>query len=78
MLEEERYPSRSELVEALPFKFITPEACAKAALRGVERNRALIVVTPHANLIWRAWRLAPAAVLGVANLMVRRIDRVRR
>jgi len=77
VLEEERYPSRDELVATLPFQFITPEACARAALRGVERNRALIVVTPHANLIWRAWRLAPSAVLGIAGLMTRRLDRVR-
>ena len=78
VLEEERYPSRDELITMLPFKFITPEACALAALRGVERNRGLIVVTPHAKLFWRAWRLAPSAVLAASGIMVRRIDRARR
>jgi NAD(P)-dependent dehydrogenase (short-subunit alcohol dehydrogenase family) len=78
VLEEERYPGRDELVAMLPFKFITPEACAAAALRGVERNRALIVVTPHANLIWRAWRFAPSAVLAASTLMARRVDRLKR
>lgn len=78
VLEEERYPNRDELVKMLPFKFITPEACAAAALRGVERNRGLIVVTPHAKLLWRVWRFAPSAVLAAGGIMVRRIDRVRR
>lgn len=78
VLEEERFPDRDELIAMLPFKFITPEACALAALRGVERNRGLIVVTPHAKFFWRAWRLAPSAVLAAGGFMVRRIDRARR
>jgi len=78
VLEEESYLKRDDLVAMLPFKFITPEACATAALRGVERNKALIVVTPHANLLWRAWRLAPSAVLAASTLAARRIDRLKR
>ena len=44
--------------QALRFS-ISPEACAKAALRGVAANRARIVVSGHARLLWWAYRLSP-------------------
>jgi NAD(P)-dependent dehydrogenase (short-subunit alcohol dehydrogenase family) len=35
------------------------ERCARAVLRGVERNRGLIVVTPFAHFFWRIQRFVP-------------------
>lgn len=48
-----------------------PEKVAKAVLRGVERNRALIVVPMSARLVWRAARLSPAGLVRVVGRGVR-------
>jgi NAD(P)-dependent dehydrogenase (short-subunit alcohol dehydrogenase family) len=42
---------------------ITPEECARDILRGVERNRALIVVTWFANCLWTLYRISPGLVM---------------
>lgn len=54
---------------------ITPDECAKRILRGVERNRAIIPVTPMAWILWILMRISPNLVIG---LMRRRLRRARR
>jgi len=54
---------------------ISPEECAAAILRGVERNRALIVITPAAKILWSFQRISPALVRW---FMQRRLRRFRR
>ncbi len=48
------------------------EAAVREMLRGVERNRALIVVTPHAKVLWRLYRLFPLTVSRFASGGLRR------
>ncbi len=42
---------------------MTPEICAKKILRGVEKNRAVILIGLHARLMWWLYRLAPRPFL---------------
>jgi NAD(P)-dependent dehydrogenase (short-subunit alcohol dehydrogenase family) len=54
---------------------ISAEECAAAILRGVERNRAVIVVTRSAKILWFAQRISPALV---RRFMERRLRRFRK
>ncbi len=55
---------REKLIDRLPEKAgVTPEECAIEILRGVERNKAFIVVTRFAKIMWLIHRLSP-------NLMI--------
>jgi NAD(P)-dependent dehydrogenase (short-subunit alcohol dehydrogenase family) len=50
---------------------ITPEECARVILRGVERNKAFIVVTLFAKIIWRMHRMFPNYVIWLMKLNYR-------
>jgi short-subunit dehydrogenase len=54
-----------EATLALWPKGIPPERCAEIILRGVERNKATIVVTRLAKLLWAVHRLSPTAMIWV-------------
>jgi short-subunit dehydrogenase len=47
------------LRRAVPLKPTTPEACARATLRGVARNRAIIPVGYYVWLDWLGTRICP-------------------
>ncbi|GAA2884239.1 SDR family oxidoreductase [Streptosporangium fragile] len=49
------------------------DALADDILRGLARNRALIVAPASGRLAWRGARLSPAAAVRVASLAVRRL-----
>ena len=49
---------------------------ARRALRGVDRNRALVVAPPSAAALWYLHRISPALSQGVLRLLARRVDRV--
>lgn len=51
---------RQALLKSIPLKLHPPEACARATLRGVERNQAIIVVTTFAKIGSLLYRLSPA------------------
>ncbi len=44
-------------------KALSPAACAQVILRGVEKNRAIIVITPLARFIWFLTRLSPGLAM---------------
>ncbi len=52
---------REKFLELVP-DAIPVDKCVHEILRGVERNKAIILVTPFAKLIWRLHRLSPAMV----------------
>jgi NAD(P)-dependent dehydrogenase (short-subunit alcohol dehydrogenase family) len=54
---------------------ITPEECATAILRGVERNRAIIVVTAPAKIIWWLNRLSPDFVMWRMRMDYRKLKK---
>ncbi len=54
---------------------ITPEICASAILRGVERNQAFIVVTAFARILWWLQRLSPDFVLWRMKMDYRKLKK---
>lgn len=57
---------------------ITPEQCAKAILRGVERNKPIIVITWSARLMWAIYRLSPRLFMWLTKLFVKRMGSLRK
>ncbi|MGD9320476.1 MAG: SDR family oxidoreductase [Desulfobacteraceae bacterium] len=55
---------REKMLKSLPERFIiNPEECASVILRGVERNKAVIVVTGVAKVFWWLHRINPGSIL---------------
>ena len=55
---------REKMLQSLPERFgITPEECAEVILHGVERNKAIIVVTRLAKILWWLHRIYPGWIL---------------
>ena len=54
---------REKMLDLLPERLgITPEKCASMILRGVERNKAIIVVTGFAKVLWLLQRISPGLI----------------
>jgi NAD(P)-dependent dehydrogenase (short-subunit alcohol dehydrogenase family) len=53
---------RQVMLSSIPLKLHPPEVCARAILRGMERNQAIIVVTAFAKIGWLLYRLSPALI----------------
>ena len=49
----------------IPFKFVDVDVAAREVLRGVERDRAVIVFPFYARLLWRLTRLHPAIAVAI-------------
>ena len=64
--ERARFASRGDLPRLFGVRAMPVERAVREMLRGVERNRAIVVVTPHAKLFWRLYRLFPVAVAHVS------------
>lgn len=55
---------RERMLQSLPERFgITPEECAEVILGGAERNKAIIVVTRLAKILWWVHRIYPGLIL---------------
>lgn len=64
---------REKALDAIPmYLSISPEECAMRILRGVERNKALIVITAWAKVMWWLYRISPGLFMRLAILDVRR------
>lgn len=64
---------RQKVLESLPERFgISPEACALAILRGVERNKAVIVVTGLAKVLWAIYRVFPGSIFWMMRKRLRK------
>jgi NADP-dependent 3-hydroxy acid dehydrogenase YdfG len=64
-----------EYMAAVGLKPIPADRFAHAALRGVARNRAVIVAPASARAVWYLQRLAPSLVERVGRRTARRINR---
>jgi NAD(P)-dependent dehydrogenase (short-subunit alcohol dehydrogenase family) len=67
---------RAKLLAMTP-RPMAPEACAREILRGVEKNRATIVPTGHAKVLWALQRLSPNLTLWMAERIVERVRALR-
>jgi NAD(P)-dependent dehydrogenase (short-subunit alcohol dehydrogenase family) len=55
---------REKMLQALPERLgISPQKCASVIIRGVERNKAIIVVTGFAKILWLLQRISPGIIL---------------
>ena len=64
---------RQKILESLPERLgITPEECASVILRGVERNKATIVVTGMAKVLWMLQRICPGLILWMMRRNIKR------
>jgi NAD(P)-dependent dehydrogenase (short-subunit alcohol dehydrogenase family) len=63
--------------KALPFRLHPVEKCADAILKGVARNRGLIVVTPQAQLLWWLHRLSPGLFSWISGLAAQKTRQLR-
>ena len=55
------------IMAGLSMTLLPVDRCARAILKGVRRNRAIITVTMHARVIWWLYRLAPRAFLWLTS-----------
>jgi NAD(P)-dependent dehydrogenase (short-subunit alcohol dehydrogenase family) len=62
---------REELL-ANATKLYPVERCARKILRGVERNRGIIVVTKSAHVLWRLYRFTPRLAGWMLRALARR------
>jgi NAD(P)-dependent dehydrogenase (short-subunit alcohol dehydrogenase family) len=62
---------REKLIKMFP-KGIPPEKCARVILRGVERNRAIIMVTANARVLWLLQRVSPGFVRWIWKMAIRK------
>ncbi len=56
---------------------ITPEECVSKILRGVERNKATIVIGWWAKTIWRLQRMSPGLIYWIMRIVARRMRKAR-
>ncbi len=70
---------REKMLKSLPERFgITSEACAQIILRGVQRNKAIIVVTGFAKVLWALQRISPAVIRWMMRRDLRKSRKVMR
>ncbi len=67
---------REKLLELAP-KAITPEKCARVILRGVERNKATIVITFLAKSLWLIQRISPGLMYWMLRWSIKKMRKVR-
>ena len=65
---------RQKLINALP-KMMSAEECAQVILRGVERNKAIILVTTLAKVFWIAQRISPGFVRWSSGRLIEKIGK---
>jgi short-subunit dehydrogenase len=68
---------REDVISNIPFKMMDAEQAAEKILRGVERNRAIIVFPFYARFLWWLYRLHPGLIAPVARKMVQDFRRAR-
>jgi NAD(P)-dependent dehydrogenase (short-subunit alcohol dehydrogenase family) len=63
---------RNEVMSRFPAKLHSAEECAQAIVKGVAKNRAIIVVTRPAKVAWVLYRLAPGLMMALARFVAER------
>jgi len=51
---------KTDIVEKIPFKLVTTQDAAARILKGVARNKSVIIFPAYAKLFWALFRLRPA------------------
>ncbi len=70
---------REEALSKFPTSILMDaDKCAQVILRGVARNKAIIMVTAYAHLGWWFYRLFPGLVTALSGKMAHRVRALRR
>jgi NAD(P)-dependent dehydrogenase (short-subunit alcohol dehydrogenase family) len=64
-----------QFLDLLRMRPMPVDRFAAQALRGIERNQAIVIVPRSGRGLWYLQRLSPAAVRGIGRALVRRIER---
>lgn len=64
-----------QFLDMMHMRPMSADRFADQALRGIERNKAIVIVPRSGQGLWYLQRLSPAAVRGIGGLLVRRIER---
>lgn len=59
------------LKERLPIKFMDVETAAEKILKGVEKNKAIIVFPLYTRVLWWSYRISPALNIALSSLVMR-------
>jgi NAD(P)-dependent dehydrogenase (short-subunit alcohol dehydrogenase family) len=59
-------------------KLYSPADLAQDIIRGIDRNKAMVVTPRQARILWRAMRIAPTVVTAVIGIAARREQQKRR
>ena len=62
---------QEEIPARIPFKMMGAKQAARVILRGVSRNKAIIIFPFHARLVWWLYRLQPALLTRYNRKIVR-------
>jgi short-subunit dehydrogenase len=62
---------QEKLLDQAP-KGMPPEKCAKIILRGVKRNKPIIVVSMIAKILWVLYRISPSIMLKLGTLFTKK------
>lgn len=65
------------LAQIPAFLYMTTRKCARALLKGVRRNRAIITVGPIGRFLWRIYRYAPRLFILGQRIYARQLRRLR-
>jgi NAD(P)-dependent dehydrogenase (short-subunit alcohol dehydrogenase family) len=68
---------RQKLLEKLPRKMTTPEQAAKIILKGIRKNKAVIVFPSIARIFYWLYRLHPALLTPIHHKMIKDFRRLR-
>ncbi len=74
-LDDRRAVTSSGLTRALPFQMLDGRQAARVILRGVQRNRAIVVFPLHARLLWWLYRLYPPLVAPLGRRLLTALQR---
>jgi NAD(P)-dependent dehydrogenase (short-subunit alcohol dehydrogenase family) len=68
---------KDKFLEKLPVRLVSAADAARAILRGVERNEAIIVFPFYARLLWWLTRINPSALAGFHRRMLANLRAMR-
>jgi len=66
---------RDKIIDTLPAA-MPPEKCARFIMDGVEKNRAIILISPVTKFFWILQRLSPELVRKIFKMMFQRVLRI--
>ena len=68
---------RDAIISNIAFKLVETDTAADNILKGVKKNKAVIVFPSYANILWWIYRLSPALIKPLALRLIRDLRKVR-